>query len=248
MNKTTSSMPDLAKTVKRSLRKSNSSYYIYLHTRLDTGEVFYVGKGAYNEKHKYDRSRAVKKRTKDWHAVVSKSSYSIEIFGHYSNEDAAFVDEIALIKQYGREIDGGILVNLSHGGPGNPGCTASEETRDLLRAAVAGENHANWGKKLSAETCKRKSVSMANSPNNLRGKKLPAEWVKSLADAKIGALNPQFGRTGELSPISKRIKNTLTGEIYDSITLAAQAHGLRMKTLSGYLTGFRPNKTALVYL
>lgn len=83
---------------------------------------------------------------------------------------------------------------------------------------MRGENHPNFGKKLSLETRKklseanlgklvsletRKKLSEArrgkNNPNF--GKKASLETRKKLSEAKSGENNPNFGRTGEASPM-----------------------------------------------
>jgi hypothetical protein len=45
----------------------------------------------------------------------------------------------------------------------------------------------------------------------------------------------------------KEIKDTVTGQVYDSVTEAATATGINRKTLYSYLTGRYPNKTNLIY-
>jgi hypothetical protein len=46
---------------------------------------------------------------------------------------------------------------------------------------------------------------------------------------------------------SKKVINIVTGEIFDSITIAGKMNNIKNKTLSCYLTGQSPNKTNLRY-
>jgi hypothetical protein len=45
----------------------------------------------------------------------------------------------------------------------------------------------------------------------------------------------------------KEVKDTVTGKIYESVTVAAAATGIRRSTLTAYLTGVNPNKSNLIY-
>ncbi len=77
------------------------------------------------------------------------------------------------------------------------------------------------------------------------GDKLPESWRKNIAAAKIGALNPMHGKTGPAHPNSRKVRDAATGALYDSVLLAAEAHGFKMKTLYNWLSGHRPNPTTL---
>ena len=49
-------------------------YYVYEHTRPDTGNVFYVGKGSFK------RAYSKAKRNKHWHNIVNKAQgFSVNI-------------------------------------------------------------------------------------------------------------------------------------------------------------------------
>lgn len=223
------------------------TYFIYLHRRADTGEVFYVGKGTHTHKKQYERAFVTKKRSKFWNAIVAKCGHSIELIADFFTEADAFAMERDLIALYGRRRDGGSLCNLTLGGDGSSGLEKSFETLEKLRAAVAGERHANWGKKLSPETCRKKSESMKASPMNLRGKKLPDWWRQRIAATKVGTLNPMNGKTGAAHPNSRRVRDKTTGTIYDSVLIAAEERGHNMKTLYNWLSGHRPNPTTLEF-
>ena len=71
--------------------------------------------------------------------------------------------------------------------------------------------------------------------------------AQMLCDAatKAGALNPMYGKTGSSHPMSRRVRDRASGVIYDSVKIAADAMGLKMKTLYNWLSGHRPNPTTL---
>lgn len=223
------------------------TYFIYIQRRSDTGEVFYVGKGTRTKKRQYGRAYVTEKRSAFWMAIVAKADYTVELVADYFSEADAFDAERALIAEYKRRCDGGSLCNLTLGGEGLSGIAPSPETRAKLRAANSGDRHANWGKKLSAETCRKKSESLKNSPLNLRGKKLPDWWRQRISAGKIGSLNPMHGKTGAAHPNSRKVRDAATGEVYDSVLIASEARGCKMKTLYNWLSGHRPNPTTLEF-
>ena len=225
----------------------DSTFFIYVHRRNDTGEVFYVGKGTRTHKKQYERAYVSKKRSQFWTAIVAKAGYSIELIADYFTEADAFEAERTLIGIHKRRCDGGTLCNLTLGGEGSVGLPKSAETLEKLRAASSGERHANWGKKLSLETCRRKSESMKISPLNLSGKKLPDWWKQKMADAKVGAMNPMYGKTGAASPVSRKVQDRISGVVYDSVLLASEAQGFKMNTLYNWLSGRRTNPTSLEF-
>jgi hypothetical protein len=185
-----------------------------------------------------------------WKSIVAKNNgvFIPEIICYCDTEIEVNELEKQYIKHYGRRNLGlGTLCNLTDGGDGSVGIIATEETRRKLSIAFSGENHPNFGKKLSKETCLKKSESMKNSDKNLRGKKLSEDWKNSIRVTKIGELNPMFGRTGEKHPNSKKVIDINTGIVYNSITEAAEVNGLKMKTLYNFLSGHRQNKTTLKF-
>jgi hypothetical protein len=221
------------------------TYYIYLHRRNDTGEVFYVGKGTNTPRGKYQRAFHKRKRSRVWNAIVSKSGYSIEILVDYFVEEDAFIMERQQIAFYGRYCDGGRLCNLTMGGEGSSGFVPTKKTREKLRQANSGELHANWGKKLSLQTCRKKSESMRISPLNLSGKKLPDWWKQRIAVTKVGPLNPMYGRTGAAHPNSIKVLDNSNGHIFPSVTAAAKFINIKTGTLYSMLFGLNPNKTQM---
>ena len=157
---------------------------VYLHRRLDTNEVFYVGIG--NDK----RPRSKDGRSKWWHNTVNKHGYEAEVIEENLSWDSACLIEIALIDFFGRkDLGKGALVNLTNGGDGVNGCICSEETRAKIGAAHKGKKHsaeskakmsaAKKGRKLSAEH--KAKIGAAK-----KGRKLSAEHKAKMSKAKKG--------------------------------------------------------------
>lgn len=221
-------------------------FYVYSHARQGSGEVFYIGKGTWTEKRGFARAYEQNSRNRNlhWRRIVAKhGSPVVEVLAVTLTEAVAFALERAFIGLHGRRVDGGTLCNMTLGGEGHSGWSPDAETRARLSASASGERHPNWGKRLSSETCRRKSESMKASPKSLRGKKLPLWWREKIRQAKYGALNPMYGK-----PSSRRKAVALSdGAVYPSITAAAQVAGLSIQGLSNMLTGFRPNTIGARY-
>jgi hypothetical protein len=120
----------------------DSRFYVYVHRRLTDSKVFYVGKGS---GYRYKRTN----RNAYWKNVVSKHGYFHEIVLSNLTESQAILNEIELIKFYGKEN----LVNLTDGGEGMSGLTQSPKLRAKLLKV-------HTGAKRDLETCRRISESL----------------------------------------------------------------------------------------
>lgn len=119
----------------------SGDFYVYLHRKKTTGEVFYVGKGTNN------RSRVRNNKSKFWNSIVEKHGYVIEIVESGLQEWYAFELEYNLIAYYGRrDLGRGPLVNLTDGGEGASGSIVSEERKLQVSRRMKGDNHPNASK------------------------------------------------------------------------------------------------------
>ena len=146
-------------------------YYVYIHRRADTNEVFYVGKG------KGSRANDKHKRNIWWKRVAAKAGGVIVEYVEKSlcNESALEL-EIELIKFY--KDCGHVLCNLTDGGEGSPGYVHSEETRLKMSALKLG--------KPSSEAWKR------SASKNRKGVKLSEEHREARSRARKGVpLSPK---------------------------------------------------------
>jgi hypothetical protein len=106
-------------------------FYVYIHRRATTGEVFYVGKGA------GDRAHSHFGRGTYWQNIVKKHGVIVEIVQSGLQEWAAFEIERDLIALHGRGDCGyGPLVNLTDGGEGATGHRQTDEAKMKSRAAA----------------------------------------------------------------------------------------------------------------
>ncbi len=95
-------------------------HYIYQHIRLDTNEVFYIGKGVQKKSnYKYYRAFDIKRRNNIWNSIVSKTGFKVEILATNLSEKECFNLEIELISKHGKIFDNsGTLANYTDGGEG----------------------------------------------------------------------------------------------------------------------------------
>lgn len=102
----------------------HNDYYVYLHRRNDSNEVFYVGKGR-----RY-RSTVYCNRNKWWLAIANKHGFTVEYVEKGLSESDAYDLEVETIKFY-REC-GHTLCNLSDGGEGGNGSVRKQPITDGL--------------------------------------------------------------------------------------------------------------------
>ena len=105
---------------------------VYRHRRLDTNTVFYVGMGC-------NLKRAYSKRNRNiyWNNIVKKAGYVVEVLIKDLSQEEAFDLEILMIKEYGRkDLNKGLLCNLTDGGDGRSNAITTLKTR-LIRSENA---------------------------------------------------------------------------------------------------------------
>jgi len=205
-----------------------TDFYVYEHRRVDTGAVFYVGKG------RGYRARTFSNRGKWWDKVVKKAN---GLTVHYPvvgvDEEFALFAEMELIDVYRKR--GIKLVNISDGGEGTTGWVPSEETRRKIGEAnkhtpkTSGERHGMFGKKHSLESRAKMSESrkgmFAGDRHPMFGKKHTAETKEKISAAKkgqhAGDKNPFYGKTHSKETI-ERIANSNRGRKASEETRAKQ--------------------------
>jgi hypothetical protein len=197
-------------------------FYVYEHTRQDTGAVFYVGKGSGN------RCFSKLGRNIYWHRVVKKiNGFNVLKIVENIDEDFAFLIEIERIDQLKRL--GYALTNLTSGGEGTSGLVHSQETKQKLSLAQLGKpkgpmqestkqklsilktgvlrgpmpeatkskiKFANMGIKHSQE-------SYAQMAMKKKGVALSAEHKKILSSLFAGKNNPNYGKKHNSIAIEK---------------------------------------------
>ena len=173
-------------------------FYVYTHIRLDTENVFYVGKGHGN------RAFRPYGRNSHWNNIVAKCGFRVEIVSHFASEQDAFDAEKSLIAEC--RANGISLCNKTDGGEGVTGHKHSAKTREKISAVQIGRklspeckaklSVANMGHIVSDDT--RKKISKTNSGKKRtpaqnavnsefrKGKKLTREHAEKIAKSNTG--------------------------------------------------------------
>lgn len=103
-------------------------FYTYLHRRVDTNEVFYIGKGSGKRAWRHGS------RSRGWHRVVKAArGHTVKVLAQWCTEEEAFEHERLLISCF-RDL-GAPLCNLTCGGDGY---THTPEARAKISEAKKG--------------------------------------------------------------------------------------------------------------
>lgn len=176
---------------------AEAKFYVYVHRRADTGEVFYIGKGSGR------RAWATQYRTEYWQRVRAKYGIIVEILERFEAEAAAFEREKALIAHH--RAAGIRLCNITDGGEGASGNVMTEHAKQMISAANKGRVRGPD----SEETRRRKSESA-------KGRPMSAEAI-----AKTAAFHTGRKRSPEtLAKMSAALKGKGAGRVVSEETRA----------------------------
>ena len=147
-------------------------YYVYEYIRLDTNELFYVGKGHGN------RWRVLHGRNSYFEHIINKYDVAVNILYTCENENIAFDVECWYINEYKYTI-GYDLVNVVDGGEG---CALVGENHPRYGKGylIEGQNHPFYGKHHTEEFKNRLSEMSKGEGNNMYGKTHADETKKKI--------------------------------------------------------------------
>lgn len=163
------------------MRKENNKC-VYIHIRLDTGRVFYVGMGT--EKRAFEKT----KRNIHWKRIVNKTDYEVKIIFENLTWEQACKLEIDTIHKY-RSND---LANMTDGGDGSKGCIPSIETRIKI-----GNFHRN--KTVSIESkekmriAKKDKYLLSNNPNSKKVINIETNEIFNSLKEAAKSINKNYG-------------------------------------------------------
>jgi len=201
-------------------------FYVYEWFKIETNEVFYVGKGTGM------RRFSMNKRNKYFLRIVNKYPCSVRIYKFCASEKEAWeleMERIAELKTIGQA-----KTNIHVGGSGGDVFShKSEEEKNQLREKMSkltkGENNPRFGVKLTEETrkkiaeskqrCKhiytsekfKKKMSLVTSKENngMFGRKHTEESKQKMSKNRkgltAGSKNGMFGKKGEEAINGKKI-------------------------------------------
>jgi hypothetical protein len=235
--------------------------YVYLHRRKDNNQPFYVGVGGLLSFDNYQRANAnnwkgLRNRSDFWRNVVNKFGFTVEIVLDNCTKEEALLEEVRLIKLYGRQdIETGILVNHTDGGDGrvnsskevnrkcgekNIGKKWTEDRRNGIKKVKPKITKSAWNKGIPATEKAKESLRAAAK------KKPPMSEATKL---KIGRAHRGKVITQEQKEkLGKKVIDTTTGIMYSSCTDAAKFLNIPRGTLNSRLIGKCKNNTSFKYL
>jgi hypothetical protein len=146
-------------------------YLVYTHSRLDTNEVFYIGKGTTK------RMKQKCHRSKYWHNIVNKAGgFKATILAGNLTEQEALNFEVLMIA---KSKEAGLkLCNLTKGGDGISGFKHSPEYCALQSQRMKNRTPWNKGKKTPPEVIEKLRKAKL-------GKKLSEEHRKNCSLAQL---------------------------------------------------------------
>ncbi len=174
-------------------------FYVYVMYRPDTGFPFYVGKGRGRRVFMHEMDMSAKRIVNDHkHNIIymlNRTGLSVdyEIAAFFDDEDVAFKYEKVLIEILGREVNGGILVNLIEGGTGLNGLTDESVQKRVSSWRTAYNSNPDWqahmhqrGKQLAANPTFQ-ARRLAAQKDMLRGEKNITHLRKLAVDPECRA-------------------------------------------------------------
>lgn len=172
---------------------------VYIHKRIDNGEVFYVGIGK-TEK----RAKSKDKRSKFWKDYVNLHNYEYEIV----LDNILWKEkEIELISFYGRrDMKNGTLVNMTFGGEGGA-TTTGRKRPDLAERNKYSKNMTGISLRWINKDGKNKRVENENLQTFLNDGWLPGALKTGPCEKRKGMPTWNKGIKGYKNPnISKKLK------------------------------------------
>lgn len=208
-----------------------TDYLVYTHTRPDTNEVFYVGKGTnYRMKQKSNRN-------KYWQNIVNKcGGYKANILAGNLTEQEAINFEILMISKLKQA--NVKLCNLTNGGDGISGYRHTQENRKKFSESRRGRISPTKGTILTnehKEKLRLAKLGKKQSPDHVakaaagrKGKKYSEAHRKAISKALTGRKMPIDSQANKY----KKVMCVETGKVYKSVTQAAKDLNLYTTNIS----------------
>lgn len=228
------------------LTPTSNNAYVYIHRRLDTNEVFYVGIGStlkFRRAYRFISGR----RNSIWNRIYKKHGVVVEIMHKNLSWEEACKIEIELIAKYGTLFDStGVLANMTKGGDGAYGRVRKQESIEKHRSKMLGRvcseetkrkiGLANKGRPMSLH--QKEMLRALNTGSKKPNNKPSPLCIENSIKARIGKRqSPEviakrmLKCSGKLHHSAILMCNLETGIFYDTFREAAIAHNINEGTL-----------------
>ena len=195
-----------------------SDFYVYVHRKADSGEVFYVGKGT-GERAWMDRKSD---HNQYWRRLVAKYGRTVEIVLDGLTEALAHELEREMIAYYGRDK----LCNLTDGGEGVAGHDWSQERRANASRAQAKRFERDGERRRLADLAAIRFSDPAYRQKWKERQKATMNRPEVVEKMRLGqqqSAHRKKGSTGRfMSHKERRILCVETGVIFESAVMAAE--------------------------
>lgn len=183
-------------------------YYVYEWYNVDTGEVFYVGKGKLQ---RYKNTTSRNKFFKDYY-----NTHNCNVRKVYENltEKESFTKEVELISFY-KNNTSFRLTNQTDGGEGMSGLVVTDEFREKMRCLVQGEKNPNYGHKWTDE--QKEAARVRAIQRDYRGERNPnygKKWTQEQRERASEQKKLDPSRHGENHGRATKRIILENGEIY----------------------------------
>ena len=231
---------------------------VYLHRRNDNDSIFYVGMGS------LIRAKSKLHRNNYWNNVVKKYGYYTEVVAKDLSTEDAYELEMFLISELGRkDLNKGILVNMTDGGDGCNNWN-DDRTKNMIEKNRKNMKSVCQYNKKGELVATYRSISFAanqTSPSRehirdcVNGRLKTAGgyvWVSSNEEYKHDISkwdNGSNAMKGGKNPNAKIVLNEETGIFYESLSTAFESQSkYKMSAFTAQISGQNKNTTNFKYV
>lgn len=207
------------------MKTKNKEFYVYAHTRNDTGDIFYIGKGHGT------RATRFSGRNRHWTGIARKHGFCVVILESNLEEIECYQREEFFIEKY--KAEGASLVNLNNGGRNvMSGMKHTDEARKKISLSSKGRTISKETRKKLSKIARGRIIApekiKRGKDSPFYGRKLTQEHRKRISDALKGKM-PKFlpdnkGRKHSLENIEKnrvsQIGKKLSKETKEKISMS----------------------------
>lgn len=125
----------------------------------------------------------------------------------------------------------------------------SEETKRKMSESSMGDKNPMYGKKMSEEAKeKRKKTIEERYGKSYKKREVSKDKYATKSDYQLKKEQGGVSKLRGKNPMAKKVKDSVTGEIWECIVDASEANSIHIRRLSRYLNNPSKNKTNLLFL